>query len=106
MKIELVRNGPLIVAFEVYDDFFSYKGGIYHHTGERDYANFKFNPFEETNHAVLLVGYGTDKNSGENFWIVKNSWGTGWGERGFFRIRRGTDECAIESIAVGSDIVV
>ena len=34
MRIELVKNGPISVAFEVYSDFFNYKGGIYHHTGE------------------------------------------------------------------------
>lgn len=51
-----------------------------------------------------MVGYGVEND--EPYWIVKNSWGTEWGENGFFRIRRGTDECAIESIAVGSDIVV
>lgn len=34
MKIELVKNGPIAVSFEVYDDFRFYKGGIYHHTGE------------------------------------------------------------------------
>ena len=60
----------------------------------------KFDPFEETNHAVLVVGYGVDHDSGEKFWIVKNSWGTNWGEDGFFRIRRGTDEIGIESVAL------
>ncbi|XP_057604463.1 dipeptidyl peptidase 1 [Hippopotamus amphibius kiboko] len=98
MKLELVHNGPMSVAFEVYDDFLHYHEGIYHHTGLRD----PFNPFELTNHAVLLVGYGTDLASGLDYWIVKNSWGTAWGEDGYFRIRRGTDECAIESIALAA----
>ncbi|XP_043928142.1 dipeptidyl peptidase 1 [Protopterus annectens] len=97
MKVELIRHGPLSVAFEVYDDFLLYRGGIYHHTGLND----PFNPFELTNHAVLLVGYGADE-TGEKYWIVKNSWGASWGEDGYFRIRRGTDECAIESIAVSA----
>lgn len=98
MKLELVHQGPMAVAFEVYEDFFHYSKGIYYHTGLRD----PFNPFQLTNHAVLLVGYGTDSASGMDYWIVKNSWGRGWGEDGYFRIRRGTDECAIESIAVAA----
>lgn len=98
MREALVKRGPLSVSFEVYSDFFHYKGGIYHHTGLSD----GYNPFQVTNHAVLLVGYGEDPVSKELFWIVKNSWGTTWGEKGYFRIRRGTDECAIESIAVES----
>ncbi|XP_019379314.1 PREDICTED: dipeptidyl peptidase 1, partial [Gavialis gangeticus] len=98
MKLELIKNGPMAVAFEVYNDFMYYKEGIYHHTQLQD----EFNPFELTNHAVLLVGYGKDPGTGEKFWIVKNSWGTAWGENGYFRIRRGTDECAIESIAVAA----
>lgn len=52
----------------------------------------------------MIVGYGSE--NGQDYWIVKNSWGTGWGENGFFRIRRGNDECSIESIAVESDIIV
>lgn len=101
MKMELVTNGPMAVSFEVYSDFQQYKGGIYHHTGLRS----GFNPFLITNHAVLAVGYGIDRDTGEKYWIVKNSWGTSWGENGFFRIRRGTDECSIESIAVGATII-
>lgn len=101
MRINLVKNGPMAVAFEVYNDFMNYKSGVYHHTGLQD----RFNPFEITNHAVLLVGYGTDMRDPsmpQDYWLVKNSWGTGWGEEGYFRIRRGTDECSIESIAVQS----
>jgi len=98
MKKALVQNGPLSVSFEVYDDFMMYKSGVYHHT--KLLTSSGFQPFELTNHAVLLVGYGHDAQLGEDYWIIKNSWGTAWGEDGYFRIRRGTDECAIESIAV------
>ncbi|XP_023648440.2 dipeptidyl peptidase 1 [Paramormyrops kingsleyae] len=101
MMLELVREGPMGVAFEVYPDFMAYRGGIYHHTFAAGSFN-SFNPFELTNHAVLLVGYGTCPKSGQKYWIVKNSWGTGWGEEGYFRIRRGSDECSIESIAVAA----
>jgi len=57
---------------------------------------------QKPNHAVLVVGYGTDPDHGD-YWKIKNSWGTAWGEKGFVRIKRGAGsisnawrgECAI-----------
>ncbi|XP_069186066.1 dipeptidyl peptidase 1 isoform X2 [Procambarus clarkii] len=92
----VVTSGPISVSFVVYEDFHHYAGGIYHYTGLRS----DFNPLEATSHVVLVVGFGLDPDSGEKFWTVKNSWGRDWGEDGYFRIRRGNDECAIESQAI------
>ena len=98
MRLDLVHNGPLTVAMEVYDDLMTYKSGIYHHTA----LSLGFNPFHLVNHGVLIVGYGISNETGEKYWIVKNSWGESWGEGGYFRIRRGTNECNIESMAVSA----
>ncbi len=46
-------------------------------------------------HGVLAVGYGTDAATGTDFWTVKNSWGAGWGDRGFIRLQRGINQCGI-----------
>ena len=54
--------------------------------------------------AVLVVGYGVE--DGEKYWKVKNSWGRHFGETGYFRVRRGTDEIAIESMAVATDMML
>lgn len=46
-------------------------------------------------HAVKIIGYGTE--NGVKYWLIANSWGERWGDGGFFKIRRGTNECNIES---------
>ena len=77
LKSALVEHGPVEVGMKVYSDFYAYSGGIYSHTSgnSSDY------------HAVTIVGYGTENNT--DYWIVKNSWGTNWGESGYFRIAEG-----------------
>ncbi|XP_054160423.1 dipeptidyl peptidase 1-like [Oppia nitens] len=99
MLVSLVNNGPVAVGFQVESDFRSYHKGIYKHTKVSvDNSLVRYNPFFEVNHAVLLVGYGVDKETNTKYWIVKNSWGDNWGENGYFRIVRGSNEVGIESI--------
>jgi cathepsin B len=83
-KADIIANGPIDTGFEVYSDFMSYTGGVYKKS-KRAYLL--------GGHAVKIVGFGEDTD-GTGFWIVANSWGTGWGEKGFFRIAFG--QCSFE----------
>ena len=79
IKTALLTKGLLVTDMSVYTDFFYYEGGVYEYVeGE-----------EEGSHAVAIVGW-SDLDS---CWICKNSWGRGWGEEGWFRIKWG--ECEI-----------
>lgn len=74
-KSVLAEKGPVVGGLAIYQDFYSYKSGVYKHvTG--NLVGY---------HAVSVVGY--DDNLG--CWICKNSWGTGWGENGWFKIAYG-----------------
>jgi len=81
MKAWISTRGPLSCAFSVYNDFFSYKSGVYRHVSGALAGG----------HCVSCVGY----NDAGGYWICKNSWGTGWGENGFFCI--GYGECGIDA---------
>ena len=72
IKNALYSDGPLATTMEVYNDFFNYRSGVYSHVSG-SYAG---------GHAILLVGY---DDAGQYF-ICKNSWGTWWGESGYFKI--------------------
>jgi len=95
IMLSLVNDGPVAVGFMVFADFMHYGGGIYRHTGLND----GFDPFVATNHCVVLMGYGSDAKSGEKYWILQNSWGSSWGDHGYFKLARGHDEAGVESCA-------
>jgi cathepsin B len=86
----IMEGGPVETAFTVYSDFANYSSGIYHHTTGSQLGG----------HAVRIVGWGVE--NGEKYWKVANSWNPYWGEKGYFRIRRGINDCGIEDMVTAS----
>ncbi|MCI4381409.1 hypothetical protein PGIGA_G00251180 [Pangasianodon gigas] len=85
----VAKIGPVAVGINADEDtFHHYSKGIYNST-------CKTLPL---NHAVLVVGYG--KEEGQQYWLVKNSWGTDWGEGGYIRMLRNKNQCGIGSYSV------
>jgi C1A family cysteine protease len=74
-KTKLSDKGPMVAGMAVYDDFYNYQSGVYKQVSTNLVGY----------HAVSVVGY--DDN--QQCWICKNSWGSSWGESGFFRIGYG-----------------
>lgn len=75
----LAHYGPITVTVEAKTTFMYYSDGIYSDPNPNE------NQWEST-HQVLLVGYGTDPQTGLAYWKVKNSWSDEWGERGYIRM--------------------
>ena len=86
---EIFENGPVVSTFNVYEDFIDYKSGIYQHiTGEIiGMQNIK------------IIGWGIN-DDGIKYWLCANGWNVIWGEKGFFRILKGENECGIEEYAI------
>nr|XP_037268488.1 LOW QUALITY PROTEIN: cathepsin B-like [Rhipicephalus microplus] len=84
IKTEIFKNGPVEADFMVYADFMSYKSGVYQHHSDDVLGG----------HAIKILGWGTE--NGVPYWLVANSWNKHWGDKGYFKILRGKDECDIE----------
>ncbi|XP_050439200.1 cathepsin B-like [Adelges cooleyi] len=87
---DVLTYGPVEASFEVYDDFVTYKSGVYEKSADTLYLG---------GHSVKLIGWGVE--NGIPYWLWVNSWNENWEDQGTFKIRRGTNECDIDSWVTG-----
>jgi cathepsin X len=88
MMAEIYKRGP--IACSVYahsESFLGYVGGIISDPVQ----------YNKTTHVVAVIGWGVDDQTGMKYWIGRNSFGTEWGERGWFKLQRGTNTLNIEN---------
>ena len=83
-------QGPCSVAIDAsHQTFQFYEDGVY--------SDPDCDP-QDLDHGVLVVGYGSE--DGQDYWLIKNSWGAGWGEGGYIKIARNEDNmCGVASAA-------
>jgi len=90
LKRAIAQVGPISIAYDVTADFVNYESGVF---SSPDCSQIHLN------HAMLLVGYGTEND--QDFWLIKNSWGADWGDEGFIKVARNMDNnCGIASCGV------
>merc|ERR1719160_797087 len=90
--MEAVRHGPVSIAIEADQQGFQfYSEGV-----------FDGACGDNLDHGVLIAGYGRDEATGQSYWLVKNSWGAGWGDHGYIKLAMGigpSGQCGITSMA-------
>jgi cathepsin B len=86
IRKEIYKWGPCTSGMIVYDDFINWNGnGVY----EYDKKSEKIG-----GHAIVIMGWGEE--NGKKYWIVRNSWGEDWGDKGYCKVLRGVNHCEIE----------
>jgi len=89
----LAANGPVSIAVDA-SSWSYYDGGI------MEYLCWGRTTYSDLDHGVDLVGYGT--SGGTDYWIVRNSWATSWGEAGYAKILRGSNFCGVALFATSA----
>ncbi|EFO93490.1 hypothetical protein CRE_29187 [Caenorhabditis remanei] len=88
--------GPVAFAMSVPNSFTAYSNGVYN-PSEHECRDESLGY-----HAMTLIGYGTEGN--QPYWIVKNSWGSSWGDQGYMRLARGNNACGMRDFVVAPKI--
>ena len=91
----LATVGPVSVALDASRQWQTYAGGV---LAPRKWLGGCSSDPSKADHGVAVVGYGTDPTSGD-YWIVRNSWGSAWGEDGYVRLKRGVNACGVANFA-------
>ena len=84
IMVAIYTTGPVTAGFQVYSDFEQYRGGVYRRSSGQNLGG----------HAIKIVGWGVE--GGVKYWLCQNSWGSSWGEGGFFKFLRGQNHCSME----------
>ena len=96
MMAEVFARGPIACSVNSESEYFNaYSGGII----TCPHGSYGCNP-KFTDHVIVIAGWGTDAETGMDYWVGRNSYGTQWGEGmggGWFRLQRGTDTIGLES---------
>lgn len=85
MMMEIYKNGPIACGINA-EEIVNYQGGV---------LNLP-NKLKMINHIISIVGWGYDQTLGKQYWIIRNSWGSYWGELGFIRLVAGENQLGIE----------
>ena len=85
MKAEIAARGPISCGIGVTQEFLDYTGGVFVAHDKKILGG----------HAIEVTGWGKTEE-GQEYWIVRNSWGEYWGENGWFRMQMYKDNLGIE----------
>lgn len=110
MMREIRARGPIVGDIEPPLEFALYKQGVFsedfqhkkktrstlesHGLNEKVLKDYNMQ-WQKVDHSITVIGWGEE--NGVKFWLCMNSYGTKWGEAGFFRVRRGRNDLALES---------